>query len=289
MRLLRTATALDPLRRRRVSSPPAADRAAADLLRERRSARPDLDVDVTDSKGKPVTGPQARGLHASRSAERRADRLLLAASTRGRIHAPGSRRRRRPEQILAAYKKGEEAYVPRNFLIYVDLGYLPPGLRNRSLNAIRDLVTRLGPNDAMRVVVFNRSPKVLVDWTTSKETVDGRPLVDRAQGRRHVAPAGPDADDGADRRHGRGPPQRELAADDRAAVRARKSAPRSRTMIDEHAARARHADAPERQEGVPLRLGRLRVPAGLRDVAVRVRATTCRRWPTSTSATSRRA
>ncbi len=48
---------------------------------------------------------------------------------------------------------------------------MAPGLRNYSLNAIRDLAGRLGPNDAIRVVVFDRSPSVLVDWTTSKEVV----------------------------------------------------------------------------------------------------------------------
>jgi VWFA-related protein len=31
-------------------------------------------------------------------------------------------------------------------------------------------VTKLGPRDAVRVVVFDRSEKVLTDWTTSKET-----------------------------------------------------------------------------------------------------------------------
>jgi VWFA-related protein len=60
--------------------------------------------------------------------------------------------------------------VPRNFLIYIDLGFISPGIRNRSLNALSDFVTRLGPADATRIVLFDRSPRVLQDWTTSKES-----------------------------------------------------------------------------------------------------------------------
>ena len=118
----------------------------------------------------------------------------------GTIHAPDLATAS-PDQILAAYKKGEDAYVPRNFLIYVDLGYLPPGLPQPQPQ--RDLATSSrgsGRNDAVRVVVFNRSPKVLVDWTTSKETAMAALSAIETRGRRHVAPAEPDADDRHDRR-----------------------------------------------------------------------------------------
>ena len=166
MRLLRTATALTLC-------------AAGALCQQRTEPLPtfsesvevrvlNLDVDVSDGKGNPITDLK------------REDFLLkfggkvvpidyFALVDDGTLHAPDLATAT-PEQTLAVYKKGEDAYVPRNFLVYVDLGYLPAGLRNRSLNAIRDLATRLGPNDAIRIVVFNRSPSVLVDWTTSKET-----------------------------------------------------------------------------------------------------------------------
>ena len=128
-----------------------------------------LDVDVTDAKGNPVTDLKREDFTLKIGGKPvPIDYFTLVND--GTIHAPDLASAS-PEQVLDIYKKGEEAYVPRNFLVYVDLGYLPPGLRNYSLNAIRDLAGRLGPNDAMRVVVFDRSPSVLVDWTTSKEVV----------------------------------------------------------------------------------------------------------------------
>ncbi len=129
-----------------------------------------LDVDVSDSAGNPVTDLKKEDFSVKIGGKPVAVDYFALVND-GAIHAPDLATAS-PERVLSTYKQGEEAaYVPRNFLVYVDLGYLPPGLRNRSLNAIRDLTTRLGPNDAIRVIVFDRAPKVLVDWTTSKELV----------------------------------------------------------------------------------------------------------------------
>ena len=128
-----------------------------------------LDVDVTDSNGNPVTDLKREDFTLKIGGKPVPIDYFSAVSD-GTIHAPDLSTAP-PEQVLDIYKKGEEAYVPRNFLVFVDLGYIAPGLRNYSLNAVRDLAGRLGPNDAMRVVVFDRSPSVLVDWTTSKEVV----------------------------------------------------------------------------------------------------------------------
>ncbi len=129
----------------------------------------DLDVDVTDSKGNPVMDLKREDFTV-RIGKKTVPIDYFALVDQGAIHAPdlGSAS---PDQVLATYRRGDEAFVPRNFLIYVDLGFLSPGVRNRSLEALRDFVTRLGPDDAARVVVFDRSPKVLADWTTSKEVV----------------------------------------------------------------------------------------------------------------------
>ncbi len=165
MRLLPTATALTLC-------------AAAALSQQRTEPLPtfsesvevrvlNLDVDVSDSKGNPVTDLKREDF-TLKIGKNAVPIDYFSLVNDGTLHAPDLATAT-PEQTLAAYKKGDEAYVPRNFLVYVDIGYLPPGYRNRSLNAIRDLATRLGPNDAMRVVVFDRSPRVLVDWTTSKE------------------------------------------------------------------------------------------------------------------------
>jgi VWFA-related protein len=128
-----------------------------------------LDVDVTDAKGNPVTDLKREDF-TLKIGGKPVPIDYFSTINDGTIHAPDLSTAP-PEQVLDIYKKGEEAYVPRNFLIYVDLGYMPPGLRNYSINAVRDLANRLGPNDAMRVIVFDRSPSVLVDWTTSKEVV----------------------------------------------------------------------------------------------------------------------
>jgi VWFA-related protein len=128
-----------------------------------------LDVDVSDSKGNPVTDLKREDF-VLKIGGKPVPIEYFSMINEGTIHAPDLAMAA-PDQILETYKKGDDAFVPRNFLVFVDLGFMPPGLRNRSLNAIRDLATRLGPNDAMRVIVFNRLPTVLVDWTTSKDVV----------------------------------------------------------------------------------------------------------------------
>jgi VWFA-related protein len=125
-------------------------------------------VDVTDAKGNPVTDLKKEDF-VVKIGKANAPIDYFTRVDQGTIHSPDLSTAN-PDQVLQAYRQGDEAFVPRNFLIYVDLGFLSPGLRNRSLEALRDLVTKLGPRDAVRVVVFDRSEKVLTDWTTSKET-----------------------------------------------------------------------------------------------------------------------
>ncbi len=129
-----------------------------------------LDVDDTDAAGNPVTDLRKDDFTVQIGGKP-VPIDYFALINEGTFHAPDLATAP-PERVLSTYKQAEEsAYVPRNFLIYVDTGYLPPGLRNRALSTIRDFTTRLGPNDAVRVVLFDRAPRVLVDWTTSKELV----------------------------------------------------------------------------------------------------------------------
>jgi VWFA-related protein len=129
----------------------------------------DLDVDVTDSKGQPVPDLTKNDFTVKIGGKLVAIDYFSRVD-QGTIHAPDLAAAS-PDQILTAYKRGEDAYIPRNFLIYVDLGFLQPGVRNKSLEAIRDLITRMGPDDAARVVVFDRLPKIYADWTSSKEAI----------------------------------------------------------------------------------------------------------------------
>ena len=129
----------------------------------------DLDVVVTDSRGRPVPDLTQREFTV------KVDGKLVpvdyfARVEEGTIHAPDLASAP-PERVLAEYRKGEDAYVPRHFLIYVDVGHLSPGYRNRALDSLRDFVTRLGPSDTGRVVLFDRRAKDLTPWTASKETL----------------------------------------------------------------------------------------------------------------------
>jgi VWFA-related protein len=129
----------------------------------------DLDVVVTDSRGRPVPDLTQREFTVKVDGKP----VPIDYFTRveeGAIHAPDLASAS-PERVLAEYRKGEEAYVPRHFLIYVDVGHLAPGSRNRALEALRDFVTRLGPSDTGRVVLFDRRAKDLTPWTASKETL----------------------------------------------------------------------------------------------------------------------
>lgn len=129
----------------------------------------DLDVVVTDSKGQSISD-LTRPDFAVRVDGKPVPIDYFARVDDGTIHAPDLSTAS-PDRVLDVYRKGGEAFVPRHFLIYVDSGDLSPLTRNRALNQLRDFVTRLGPSDTARIVLFDRRPKELTDWTTSKETL----------------------------------------------------------------------------------------------------------------------
>ena len=129
----------------------------------------DLDVSVTDSKGRPV--PDLRKENFNVKVDGKPVPIdYFTRVEEGTIHAPDLATAS-PERVLAEYRKGPDAYVPRHFLIYFDLGHLSPSGRKRGLEALRDLITRLGPADSARVVSFDRRSRTQSEWTTSKETL----------------------------------------------------------------------------------------------------------------------
>jgi len=129
----------------------------------------DLDVVVTDSSGRAVPN-LTQGDFSVRVDGKPVPIDYFARIEEGTIHAPDLASAP-PERVLAEYRKGEEAYVPRHFLIYMDVGHLSPNNRNRALEALRDLVTRFGPGDTGRIVLFDRRAKDLTPWTASKESL----------------------------------------------------------------------------------------------------------------------
>jgi VWFA-related protein len=127
----------------------------------------DLDVVVTDKAGKPVPDLKREDF-AVRVGGKVVPIDYFARVEEGAIHAPDLATAS-PDQVLTAYRQEDEAYVPRHFLIYVDLAHLTPDGRRRGAEALKDLVTRLGPSDHGRIVVFDRRTKPVTDWTSSKE------------------------------------------------------------------------------------------------------------------------
>lgn len=129
----------------------------------------DVDVVVTGRDGRPVTDLKREDF-TIRIDGKPVPIDYFARVDEGTIHAPDLATAS-PDQVLAAYRRGEEAYVPRHFLMYVDVGHLAPNSRKRGLEALRDLVTRMGPDDRGRIVLFDRRPKELTEWTSSKESL----------------------------------------------------------------------------------------------------------------------
>jgi VWFA-related protein len=129
----------------------------------------DLDVVVTDKAGQPVPDLKREDFTV-KVGGKSVPIEYFARVEEGAIHAPDLATAS-PDQVLAAYRQGEQAYVPRHFLMYVDVGHLAPDGRKRGLEALRDLVTRMGPNDRGRVVLFDRRSRELAEWTSRKEAL----------------------------------------------------------------------------------------------------------------------
>jgi len=129
----------------------------------------DLDVVVTDRDGKPV-----RDLKRQDFTVRLGGKVVpidyFARVDAGAIHAPDLATAS-PEQVLAAPERAEQVYLPRYFLIYVDLGHMNPVWKRRALEPLRDLVARFGPSDHGRVLMFDRRSTVLTEWTSKKEAL----------------------------------------------------------------------------------------------------------------------
>lgn len=129
----------------------------------------DLDVSVTDSRGNPVPDLNKEDFRITVDGKPVAIDYFTRVAE-GTIHAPDLQTAS-PDLVLAEYRKGPDAYVPRQFLMYIDIGNLSPGSRKRGIEALRDLVTRMGPGDLGRVVLFDRRGKEQTEWTGSKESL----------------------------------------------------------------------------------------------------------------------
>ena len=99
----------------------------------------DLDVSATDSKGNPVADLNRDEFRVT--VDGKAVPIdFFTRVAEGTIHSPDLAAAS-PDRVLAEYRKGEETYIPREFLMYVDVGNLSPSSRKRGVDALKDLVT----------------------------------------------------------------------------------------------------------------------------------------------------
>jgi len=127
----------------------------------------DVDVVVTDRSGRPVKDLRREDFTVLLSGKP-VPIDYFARVDEGAIRAPDFPTAA-PDQVVGVAPTAEKAYVPRYFLIYVDLGHLALDARRRALVALRDFVTTISPTDRARIVMFDRRPKTLTGWSSSKE------------------------------------------------------------------------------------------------------------------------
>ena len=90
----------------------------------------DLDVVVTDRDGKRVTDLKREDFTV-RVGGKVVPIDYFARVEAGTIHAPDLSTAS-PDQVLAAYRQAEQAYLPRHFLVYLDVGHLASAGRKRA-------------------------------------------------------------------------------------------------------------------------------------------------------------
>lgn len=132
----------------------------------------DLDVVVTDRSGRPVPDLKREDFTV-RLAGKPVPIDYFARVDQGAIRAPDLATAA-PDQVASVAPTAEKAYVPRYFLVFLDLGHITPIERTHSFDALRDFIARMGPNDRARIVLFDRSPKPVTQWLSSKEDLSDR-------------------------------------------------------------------------------------------------------------------
>ena len=128
----------------------------------------DLDVVVTDSKGHPI--PDLTRPDFTVKVDGKPVPIdYFARVEEGTIHAPDLATAS-PERVLEEYRKGEDAYVPRHFLIYVD-----SGTSRRSRATARSIAPGLRHPSRALGHRAHRPLRPAVEgpdrWTASKETL----------------------------------------------------------------------------------------------------------------------
>ena len=132
----------------------------------------DLDVVVTDRNGRPVKDLKREDFTV-RLAGKPVPIDYFARVDEGAIRAPYLATAA-PDQVVGVAPSAEKAYVPRYFLLFVDIGHVSPAARKSSFEALRDFIARMGPNDRARIVLYDRSLKPVTQWLSSKDMLHER-------------------------------------------------------------------------------------------------------------------
>ena len=129
----------------------------------------DLDVVVTDKNGRPV-GDLKREDFTVRLAGKPVPIDYFARVDQGAIRAPDLATAA-PDQVAAVAPTAEKAYVPRYFLVFMDIAHVSPSGRKSSFDALHDFIAQMSPNDRARIVLYDRSLKPVTQWLSSKEVL----------------------------------------------------------------------------------------------------------------------
>ena len=132
----------------------------------------DLDIVVTDRDGRPVPDLK-RDDFTVRLAGKPVPIDYFARVDQGAIRAPDFPTAA-PEQVVGVAPTADKAYVPRYFLLFLDIGHVSPSGRKSSFDALRDFIAQMSPNDRARIVLFDRSLKPVTQWLSSKEELSER-------------------------------------------------------------------------------------------------------------------
>ncbi|MGH9442016.1 MAG: VWA domain-containing protein [Thermoanaerobaculia bacterium] len=129
----------------------------------------DIDVVVTEKDGRPVRDLRRDEFQV------RVDRKPVSIDYFAAVQDSSVREpdltTLSPDLVLNPFEKAGNASVPRHFLIFFDASLSPAG-RQRSGEALKELVARMGPSDDA-VILAEGGVKVemLSDWTSNRENL----------------------------------------------------------------------------------------------------------------------
>src|SRR5689334_12116749 len=129
----------------------------------------DIDVVVTEKDGRPVPDLRRDEFHV------RVDKKPVSIDYFANVQDASVRTpdipTLSPDLVVNQAERAKDASVPRHFLMFLDANLSPAG-RQRSGEALKDLVARLGPSDEALVLVEGGvKVRMLTSWTSNKDEI----------------------------------------------------------------------------------------------------------------------